>query len=195
LSFLSEIAQPLALRLRNDTDAAHRSLEEAIGFDLHQPSRDVALAMLRGFWRVLRVLEPPTLRLLPPQLAEGRDKLALLHRDLRTLGADPSELDAASAAEPIWLPQTADEALGVFYVTEGSTLGGKVITKALRRLPDWPITSPSYLDPYGAETGARWLQFQAVLADVPADRGDAVIEAASRTFALMERCFRHEARP
>lgn len=60
-------------------------------------------------------------------------------------------------------PSARAEALGMFYVLEGSTLGGRVI---LRTLAERGMTGPdlAFFDPYGSETGARWRAFLAILA-------------------------------
>lgn len=60
------------------------------------------------------------------------------------------------------LPANRCEALGLCYVVEGSTLGGKVI---LRELAARGVCGEdlSAFDPYGAETGRRWRDFLSVL--------------------------------
>lgn len=175
----------LAERLRSETDSAHRSLEAAIGFDLHSPSVDRALGMLRGFYSVLRDLEPAMLTLAPAALAD-RGKLALLRSDLRQLGMTADEIDRLASPADVWKPRTSADAFGALYVMEGSTLGGKVIVKALRRLPDWPLGEPCYFDPYGTETGMRWNAFKEYLNKVAVFDGDAVVDSALQTFALLE---------
>ena len=59
-------------------------------------------------------------------------------------------------------PGCRAEALGMLYVLEGSTLGGRLI---LRALADRGINDPvlAFLDPYGAHTAARWRGFLSVL--------------------------------
>ncbi|GHA37891.1 hypothetical protein GCM10007989_37230 [Devosia pacifica] len=83
-----------------------------------------------------------------------------MRNDLLDLGHDDASLNAlprCSAAAD--LVQGRGSAFGVMYVLEGSTLGGKVITKALKRQADWPITRASYFDPYQEETGPMWRDF------------------------------------
>ncbi|WEK06090.1 MAG: biliverdin-producing heme oxygenase [Candidatus Devosia phytovorans] len=177
--------QTLSERLRRDTDLEHRGLEAALGFDLHAPSAELARAMLRNFHGVLRDLEPAMLALAPADLRD-RSKLPLLEEDLRKLGMSPSDIAALPAPQNAWRPQTQAEAMGALYVMEGSTLGGKLIMKALRRLPDWPLETPTYFDPYGAETGARWSAFRQHLDGLPAEDGDAVVDGAKHTFVLLQ---------
>lgn len=178
---------PLSLseRLRSETDPEHRGLEAALGFDLHDPSFANAVSMLRGFHGVLQDLEPAMLALVPEALRD-RAKLPILQQDLSQLGMSAAEITALPTPENPWRPTTAAEAMGALYVMEGSTLGGKLIMKSLRRLPEWTLETPSYFDPYGSETGARWSAFRTQLDAVPLEDGDAVVDAAKRTFALLE---------
>ena len=175
----------LAERLKTETDAEHRSLEARLGFDLHNPDQAIAMAMLRGFYGVLVPLEPAMLAHLPVRLAD-RGKLTLLRHDLSALGLSEAAIQAIPSPPAPWLPTTQAQALGAMYVTEGSTLGGKLIVKALRRLPEWPLSNQSYFDPYDAETGARWQAFKLHLNGTAPQDGDAVVDAAKRTFALLE---------
>lgn len=67
------------------------------------------------------------------------------------------------------VPASRAEALGMLYVLEGSTLGGRFIAGALAARG---VTDPdlAFLDPYGSATGARWRAFLTVLArEVGAD--------------------------
>jgi heme oxygenase len=59
-------------------------------------------------------------------------------------------------------PVSEAEALGMLYVLEGSTLGGRFIAGALaaRGIVDPDL---AFLDPYGKDNGARWRAFLAVL--------------------------------
>lgn len=81
------------------------------------------------------------------------------------------------------------EALGMLYVLEGSTLGGRFI---LRALAERGISDPNlaFLDPYGAETGTRWRGFLDVLAREVRD-DSALIAQACRGAV---RAFRHAER-
>ena len=59
-------------------------------------------------------------------------------------------------------PFSRAEALGMLYVLEGSTLGGRMILRELSRLgvSDRRLR---FLDPYGGATGERWRSFLDVL--------------------------------
>lgn len=59
-------------------------------------------------------------------------------------------------------PGSRAEALGMLYVLEGSTLGGRLILRELARrgVEDARL---AFLDPYGGETGRLWRGFLQVL--------------------------------
>lgn len=92
--------------------------------------------------------------------APERRKQAMLRQDLAALGDHDDPVRCPS------LPSTRTLArrLGVAYVLEGSTLGGKFI---LARLPAAlaPLhgTATRFLEGYGAATGARWRELGAIV--------------------------------
>lgn len=88
---------------------------------------------------------------------EARRRSSHLLRDLRAVGG------AAPPPEPI-VVHSVGEALGLMYVLEGSTLGGRVIRKQVTASGQ-DMAGLSFLDPYGERVGERWKSFLAVLGD------------------------------
>lgn len=79
-------------------------------------------------------------------------------------------------------PRNAAEALGVMYVLEGSTLGGRLILQAVAdRGID--VSELAFMDPYGADTGRRWRSFLAVLERETADDDEALAGACRGALA------------
>lgn len=74
--------------------------------------------------------------------------------------------------------------LGALYVLEGSSNGGRVIARVLRRAWDWPEDSLRSLDPHAGETRARWMAFRERLDAQPFDEREreAIVAAAHGTF-------------
>ena len=114
--------------------------------------------------------------------AGGRCRKAdWMRRDLRSVG-DCAEL---RACESVPEANTLSSAIGVAYVIEGSTLGGRFI---LSKLP--PALAPlrgnatRYLEGYGGETGARWRAFAALVERSPVDLTIAE-SAACETFGKL----------
>jgi len=80
-----------------------------------------------------------------------------------------------------------DQALGLLYVLEGSTLGGIVIGRHLASLPHLSDVRIRAFSPYGHETGAMWAAFRQVTRDRVATGGnaDAIVRSARATFRAL----------
>jgi heme oxygenase len=172
--------QTLAIeRLRAATREVHHRLEARLDAvaNLADPIRRPALLRRYAAFHI------PADAALAPHLApvEGldlsrRSRAALLRKF--TNGPLPSFPQPGSPAE----------ALGMLYVLEGSTLGGRLI---LRTLAEHGVDEPdlAFLDPYGAQTGVRWRSFLAILERETAGEADLADQAASgavRGFAHAE---------
>jgi heme oxygenase len=103
-------------------------------------------------------------------LGDRLDHLAELElgrrRRAHRFEADHAALGGPARPRPPSCPVPAagsvGEALGLLYVGEGSTLGGKVIGRRLEARGA-PLTGLGFLDPYGDDTGSMWRGFLAVL--------------------------------
>lgn len=76
------------------------------------------------------------------------------------------------------------ESLGALYVLEGSTLGGRVLLKELRKLHGDDIPT-SYLEGYGSATSAMWKALASALDthDAAHHDGDRIVAGAAKCFA------------
>ncbi|MEL6626224.1 MAG: biliverdin-producing heme oxygenase [Bacteroidota bacterium] len=88
-----------------------------------------------------------------------RRRSHLAMQDLEMLEANPT-LDSI-----IHFPDKCEaEVWGMLYVAEGSTLGGNVILKALKKNPNFEhVSAWKFLGYYGGETGTKWREFLAIL--------------------------------
>lgn len=108
-------------------------------------------------------------------------------RKAQWMRADLAALDDACGAECAETPRldSLSSAIGVAYVIEGSTLGGRFI---LAKLPPAIAAlrgvATRYLEGYGAETGTRWRAF-ADLAERSNVDVAAAETAACETFAKL----------
>ncbi len=121
----------------------------------------------------------PGLRRWLPDLDERWKTPRLLH-DCERLG-----VAVRAGADPGGDPPTDAVAFGQMYVLEGSTLGGQVILRHLRRtLGDAIDGATRSLDAYGRHTGRRWQAFQDGLEAFVDTCGDheIVVTAARDTF-------------
>lgn len=108
----------------------------------------------------------------------SRFRATLAAEDVRELGADglsaPVGPVAAFSRELVDVPTL--HLLGMHYVLEGSTNGGRFIARAVRRcLPLEAQSATRYLDPYGDEQGSIWGEYCRALASLPLSEADAAL--------------------
>lgn len=187
--------EDVLLALRRRTAAVHREVETTLGLtapDLSLPRVARVVERLHAFWADAEAgldrwaaAQPATARALD---WERRRRAALFAADLRTLGAAPPE---PSTARRLALPPVrhTGTALGRLYVLEGSTLGGRVVERALAPLL---ATAPDgcalrSFSPYGAETARMWRAFRRHLQRWVDAGGnpERVLAGAEETFAAL----------
>lgn len=102
-------------------------------------------------------------------------------------GAAPGATDRA----PLPALDTAPQALGCLYVTEGSTLGGRQLARALDGLLPPGEAGRRFLLGHAARHGAMWRECCAALEACGADptRRAAMLAAAEASFAAFEAWF------
>jgi heme oxygenase len=178
----------IATRLRQETAPEHAAIEAASGI-LHQGlTRDEYRRYLERWFGFLAPLEAELQRLqvwgvlgLDPS---ERGKRQRLESDLGELGAVVCALPLAGLPELRGLP----EAVGSAYVIEGSTLGGRVLSRHVQTCLGAEVPR-SFLEVYGHDTGQRWHAFRAALASyaLGRDTQDRVISGAKSTFRAFTR--------
>jgi heme oxygenase (biliverdin-IX-beta and delta-forming) len=118
---------------------------------------------------------------------EKRRKTSLLVNDLRATGLTDRQI--ADIQVPDLNANSLAEALGVTYVVEGSSLGGRVIYKHIhQKLGLTENAGASYFGGYGGETGSMWKSFMTGLSGYAATSGesDVIIEGAKKTFSIID---------
>lgn len=141
--------------LRNETRDVHEALH---GHPLLAPLvspditfRDYQYALL-AFERFYRTLEPCLIGADTPPTAPVLNWLA---EDMRRQDLKPAEIQVS-------LPNlhTTSQIWGYLYVKQGSTLGGSVITKSLKRhLGLSPLTEQRFFAGFGDQNSAQWKKF------------------------------------
>lgn len=121
---------------------------------------------------------------------EGKAKRTeRLRADLRAFGREvsgvsvPLEFMAHESDASLW---------GMVYVVQGSSLGGQVISAAVRKsLNRADGRGFSFFEGDGAETGANWRRFLEVLErSVPESEIDRAVDGANRLFAALNQVFK-----
>ncbi|MBO9703880.1 MAG: biliverdin-producing heme oxygenase [Sporocytophaga sp.] len=112
---------------------------------------------------------------------ETRRKSMALKDDLNILGFT----DEISLCTDLPEIKTSSQALGCLYVMEGSTLGGRIISRIIKEtlLLD-NESGASFFSGYGEETSKKWKLFCEVLTDYGTTANDdgTIIDAANETF-------------
>ncbi|CAH2601068.1 bacteriophytochrome heme oxygenase BphO [Rhodovastum atsumiense] len=180
--------------LRLATAAAHERLHHLPDFavlargEITRPAYIAVLQRQLAFHTALerQIAGAPSLR--PWGIdAQERRRTPMLRADLAALGATPQEMGMPS------LPPagSAAQALGSLYVSEGSTLGGRELSRRLDHLLPPGTPGRAFLLGYGEQHGAMWRSFCAALEACGADPGRRaeMTAAALATFAAFEAWF------
>lgn len=171
--------------LRAQTSSLHEALEST-GLSKtivsEHLSKDGYVDYLVRMYQAHAAIEQNVFPQLKTQLPDidQRHKLPLLEEDLSFLGASlPDNIPGMDAAnDPGFL-------LGIMYVTEGSTLGGRVILKNVqKKLGLQPGQGATYFAGYGDDTAKMWKEFLGRLIEYEAQTGerDRIIAGANYAF-------------
>lgn len=157
--------QNIAALLKRETRGLHDQVEENLNSQAilsEDYSQEEYARLLLQLYRAHLSLEPKILsfdRIMHDtrlQTTRRLYKAHLLEEDLRSLGHRP-----AKVGMPLRL-RNLSEAWGALYVLEGSTLGGAMILKQLRK-HNWPRQPFAYYGYYGSDTGPMWKSFRELL--------------------------------
>lgn len=185
-------------QLREATAPAHRAAESRPlmrSIARGTIAREPYVANLEQLLLVHRVLETALVGAAASRPAwaaleiPSRLRVPDLEADLAHLGGSPrAEPLPPTATAQAWLAQAAPEALlGAFYVTEGSTNGGRFLVKMVARglgLPEGSRAGLQALDPYGTVQPERWATYKRAMdaiAFAPVER-EAIVAAAQAMF-------------
>ncbi|SEI65618.1 heme oxygenase [Dyadobacter sp. SG02] len=179
-------------RLRHETAESHQKLEDnPLSKAILTPSVSVKdyQAYLGALFGVTIACEDqvfPAISHVIIDLPE-RYKSRLIIDDLLATGLTEAEIDAL----PVYRFDISSvaEALGIMYVLEGSTLGGKILYRHIHEvLGLTPEHGASYFWGYGAQTGNLWKSFISSLTQFvdEYEERDGVIGAAKKTFTIID---------
>jgi len=178
-------------RLREETSAAHGALDETLQIVDRLSATDQRVGLLAGYHLLHLETEIKVASFLGG-IADldfyARRRSSLVARGLGSLGQ--SAFADGTASLDI---HTSAEALGALYVLEGSSLGGRVILKELKRRGA-SLAGLGFLDPYGPDTGERWRSFLMILERElnSCEQKAEAVKGALRTFAFANACLRKE---
>jgi heme oxygenase len=180
--------------LREETRSCHARLERSplmrglLGAELSHRFYTAVLGVNYGFYAPLeaRLLAAADWRAVGFDLTP-RLKTPLLAADLSRFGLADELLRAMPHC--VGLPRLPNlpAALGCLYVLEGATLGGQLIARQLAAgLAIGPSSGAAFYNSYCAALGPMWQSFNQFAEEHGRGHEDAVIAAASATFAALE---------
>ena len=187
-------AELFITRLRTETSPAHEALENlAISKAIVSPAvreKDYVdyLSLMANVVHDAETNIFPTVKDVIPDL-DCRRKLPTILDDLAFHGAEKTAFTTVFRADE---NLTEAFAVGVVYVMEGSSLGGRMILKNLDKSLGLNSERGSrYFTGYGAQTGFRWKSFMEWLAGYESshDCGHDIIRGANHAFASIHRHF------
>ena len=177
-------------RLKAETQANHNRIEKVscmrrlFASDYSTSEYRDCLALMLGFYDAI---EPIIFHCLGDELRPSflyRSKTDLLKRDLTELGLGEREIAALPRCRLKPYVNSTAQSLGVWYVLEGSTLGGQVISRQLQQqLGESASQFMHFHNGYGEHTRISWLAFCELVEErVSFDESHELITAARLTF-------------
>lgn len=175
--------------LKQETKVNHQQLEKLLVSQMRSiNTKEGYVKLLQIFYSYFGALEEKINHSIPVQQMEEehsfqRRKTERIAEDIKVLSGVVNE-----KCGDIYLPEIRNhlEAFGALYVIEGSTLGGRVITKMMQRqVGSDSLEGFSFFNGYGGDTERRWASFRELLNDQAKNDEDKmlVVQAANETFA------------
>lgn len=181
-------------RLRNTTAQSHTNLEELpVSKSIMNPEVTYAeyalyLTLMHDVVKDTEQNIYPLISDIVPGLEDYR-KTGFIESDLATLGKKKSGfVPVISEGREI----TTAFALGIVYVIEGSSLGGRVILKNINdALGHDADNGAKYFAGYGNTTGSHWKNFLNILTGYEAENncGEEIIAGADYAFTTIAKHF------
>jgi len=182
----SNIASNFLSDLKTQTADSHRKLEE-LPVSMSIMSPDMKIEDYVYYLSLMHDVHNDTEGLIFPFFVniiddlEHRRKKHLIENDLLFLNAAKTDSEKVFETEGISVPF----ALGILYVVEGSTLGGRFILKNVSKFQELSgEQGVSYFNGYGDKTGSFWKSFLHFLSEYEQEHncGDEIIEGAIFAF-------------
>lgn len=183
--------------LKKSTADAHSALEALpVSVSMMNPKVTQAeyVQYLRLMYDVVKDAEEnifPSLNVYVEDIA-SRNKAHFIENDLRALGCPP--LVRSTPLSTGCFNLTIPFAMGILYVLEGSSLGGRVILKNITNALGYTAEEgAAYFAGYGNLTGPRWKSFLEALSNFAAETGqnEEIVQGANYAF---ETIFKHFSR-
>lgn len=181
------MSMPVAQLLREGTAPAHAKTEKVLAPKLSSirsyEDYSSILKMFYGFFYPLeKIIRYYVTEDILTDIKERRNSLFIVS-DLKAIGHSHEEIQVCKELPEI---NCSLEALGSLYVLEGSTLGGSMICKLLKKnsLVSFDESNLHFFSGYKENTGSKWMGFLSVI-DQYGEDANLIVAAAYQTFTCL----------
>lgn len=174
--------------LRTQTHESHQALEDnavskaLLSEEVSLKDYQAYLSRMYGLKKGLEANAYPLLAGIFPEISK-REKAYLIKADLLKTGM--SEEDVSRIPVKQFSPLNEQDALGMMYVLEGSTLGGRILYKHVNKALGLDAAGgASFFNGYGDQTGPMWKEFVSTFTNYAVGHHAAqqIIDGAKNTF-------------
>lgn len=178
------IFETVAQRLKQETAEAHRKTEMILAprlVSIHTfDDYATVLKMFYGYFSPLeKEISNYVTEVILHDVHQRRNSLFIL-RDLEAIGCSTKQVPVCQHIPKI---TSVPSALGAMYVLEGSTLGGRMISKMLMKNVSivFGENNLNFFNGYKEDTGNKWKAFLSVIEDYDTSANE-LITSANETF-------------
>lgn len=182
----SSIASGFLYDIKTQTADSHKNLEQ-LPISMSIISPDMKIEEYTNYLSLMHDVHNDTEKFVFPLLSgliddlEQRKKKQLIENDLLFLNYKKTNSAQVFQTTEMTIPF----ALGVLYVMEGSTLGGRFILKNVSKFEELSgEKGTSYFNGYGDKTGSYWKAFLSLMSEYEQEHncGEEIIEGAKYAF-------------
>jgi heme oxygenase (biliverdin-IX-beta and delta-forming) len=189
---MTQLNESLMPYLKRKTADLHRDIEAAFPLLRSELSvqryRDFLILMYSFYVPLERMFDNFTGHGTAGLCLKQRQKTDLLRADLKSLGMTALDIMGIPVDSSLSGPCSLEELIGVLYVVEGSTLGGQVISRLLKKRLSLTGDQLHFFDSYGDQTAEMWHRFGALAEQlIDPSRFENVLENSRSTFISMTR--------
>ena len=176
--------------LKSQTAQLHNEIENDLDLMRLDLSRQDYQTVLERFYSFYVPFENLLHESIYSDFLKPRSKISHLIKDLSFLGVQIDGLDHFSEKDLFPL-NTPEQILGVLYVLEGSTLGGRILTQHFSTKFDFsPEEGINFFNCYGVKTGIYWKEFLEFMEKERIDKSlkeELIISSAKNAFQALNK--------
>lgn len=173
----------LLTELKSSTQSEHDSIEASLNLMDPEMTLEKYKSMLSRFYGFYAAVEPELEKFASLPLEK---RAPVLEKDLGFFNISPSSIEKLPPSS--FSLEKMEDALGMLYVLEGSSLGAQVLSRHFEeKLKVQKGKGLDFFFGHGRETMPRWLVFKDKLEALGSElKRDSIIVSAKKTFSLLE---------